>query len=131
MARDPRVFTGESAEDILGLTRRKHGLFSSASQSPRRRVTLGAACCECPLRARCTSSRRPHVHLHEHEALQRAHRQRATDPGFLAFYYTHRPMVERWIAWLVRGNRRVHALGLTTRPTRTGHGSWLDSPKRG
>lgn len=51
--------------------------------------------------------------LHEHDLLQRAHRQRATDPSFQAVYKQHRPMVERSIAWLTRGARRVPYRGTT------------------
>ncbi len=81
--------------------------------SPKRRVTFGMACRDCPLRARCTTSKTGRkVQVHEHEALQRAHRQRATDPDFQTTYRTHRPMVERSIAWLVRGNRRVPYRGV-------------------
>ena len=47
------------------------------------------------------------VKVHEHDRLQRAHRQRAADPQFQAVYRQHRPMVERTIAWLTRGARRV------------------------
>ncbi len=82
--------------------------------SAKRRVTFGAACQGCPLRARCTTSKTGRtIQVHEHEALQRAHRQRAADPGFQTTYRTHRPMVERSIAWLVRGNRRVPYRGVT------------------
>ncbi|WP_164205476.1 transposase [[Micrococcus luteus] ATCC 49442] len=74
----------------------------------KRRVTFGAACTGCPLRARCTASPRGRkLELHEHDALQREHRQRASDPAFQDDYRTHRPMVERSMAWLTRGNRRV------------------------
>ena len=76
-------------------------------------MTFGAACRDCPLRARCTTSKTGRkVQVHEHEALQREHRQRAADPGFQTTYRTHRPMVERSIAWLVRGNRRVPYRGV-------------------
>jgi hypothetical protein len=44
--------------------------------------------------------------------LQREHRQRAADPAFQDDYRTHRPMVERSIAWLTRGNRRVPHRGI-------------------
>jgi hypothetical protein len=81
--------------------------------SAKRRVTFGAACRDCPLRARCTTSKTGRkVQVHEHEALQREHRRRAADPGFQDTYRTHRPMVERSIAWLVRGNRRVPYRGV-------------------
>jgi hypothetical protein len=79
----------------------------------KRRVTFGAACSSCPLRARCTGSPRGRkLELHEHDALQREHRKRATDPDFQHDYRTHRPMVERSIAWLTRGNRRVPHRGI-------------------
>ena len=80
----------------------------------KRRVTFGAACTGCPLRDRCTASPRGRkLELHEHDALQREHRQRAADPAFQDTYRTHRPMVERSIAWLTRGNRRVPHRGIT------------------
>ncbi len=82
--------------------------------TPKRRVTFGAGCTGCPLRHRCTAS--PHgrkIELHEHDALQRQHRQRAKNPAFQHEYSTHRPMVERSIAWLTRGNRRVPHRGVS------------------
>jgi len=81
--------------------------------TPKRNVTFGAACTGCPLRDRCTASARGRkLELHEHHALQREHRHRATDPAFQHDYRTHRPMVERSIAWLTRGNRRVPHRGI-------------------
>lgn len=78
-----------------------------------RTVTFGAACAACPLRQRCTTSPRGRkVLVHEHDLLQRAHRARAADPTFQSVYRTHRPMVERTIAWLTRGNRRVPFRGV-------------------
>ena len=83
-----------------------HGLTRTITA--KRRVTFGAACTGCPFRARCTTSPQGRkLVLHEHDALQREHRQRAADPAFQHDYRTHRPMVERSIAWLTRGNRRV------------------------
>jgi IS5 family transposase len=79
----------------------------------KRRVTFGAACTGCPLRNRCTPSPRGRkLELHEHDALQREHRQRAAAPAFQDEYRTHRPMVERSIAWLTRSNRRVPHRGI-------------------
>jgi Transposase DDE domain len=43
---------------------------------------------------------------------KRAHRARAADPGFQATFRRHRPMVERSLAWLNRGNRRVPYRGV-------------------
>jgi hypothetical protein len=53
------------------------------------------------------------VQLHEHDLLQRQHRQRAADEGFQDTYRQHRPMVERTIAWLTRSNRRLRYRGVT------------------
>jgi hypothetical protein len=76
-------------------------------------VTFGAACHGCPLHDRCTTNTRGrHLNLHEHQALQRAHRLRAAKPNFQATYRRHRPMVERSIAWLTRGHRRVPYRGV-------------------
>jgi IS5 family transposase len=78
-----------------------------------RRADFGVACAECPLRSRCTTAKNGRkVQLHPHDLLQRAHRNRAADDGFQATYRTHRPMVERSIAWLTRGNRRVPYRGI-------------------
>lgn len=82
--------------------------------SPKGAVTFGAACTGCPLRARCTTAKDGRaVSLGEHHHLQRAHRERAQDPHFQAVYRRHRPMVERSIAWLTRGARRVPYRGVT------------------
>ncbi len=81
--------------------------------SPKRTVTFGAACRGCPLRDQCTTAKDGRtVKVHEHEVLQRAHRQRAKAEDFQTVYRTHRPMVERSIAWLTRGNRRVPFRGV-------------------
>jgi IS5 family transposase len=76
-------------------------------------ATFGAACAGCPLRARCTRSRDgKSLKIRPHDALQRAARRAARDPDWLAEYRQHRPMVERSIAWLTRGNRRVRYRGV-------------------
>lgn len=76
-------------------------------------VTFGAACRGCLLAQRCTTSASGRtVLLGEHHHLQREHRQRAADEGFQSTYRTHRPMVERSIAWLTRGNRQVPYRGV-------------------
>lgn len=81
--------------------------------SPKNTVTFGVACCDCPLADRCTTSARGRkVKVHEHDQLQREHRARATDEGFQTVYRQHRPMVERSIAWLTRGARRVPYRGV-------------------
>jgi hypothetical protein len=77
-------------------------------------VHFGSRCADCPLAARCTTSQHGRkLTLGEHFALQRAHRRRAEDPLWQEHYRQHRPMVERSIAWLVRGgNRKVRYRGV-------------------
>ena len=78
----------------------------------KRTVTFGAACKGCPLRAQCTTSRTGRtLDLHPQEKLLRAARRQAETPQFQQVYRQHRPMVERSIAWLVRGNRKVRYRG--------------------
>jgi hypothetical protein len=80
-----------------------------------RRAIFGAACHSCPLRTACTTS--PHgrkLQLHPHDALLRTARSHADTPDFQNTYRQHRPMVERSIAWLARGNRHLRYRGITT-----------------
>ena len=89
-----------------------HGLTRPISRTGF--ATFGAACVDCPLRARCTGSRRgKKLKVGAHDARLRAARQAARDPQWLAEYRQYRPMVERTIAWLTRGNRRVRYRGVT------------------
>jgi hypothetical protein len=81
--------------------------------SPSGVATFRSACKSCPLIARCTASRDgKQLKVRPHDALQRAARRRATDPAWQATYRQHRPMVERSIAWLTRGNRRLRYRGV-------------------
>lgn len=76
-------------------------------------ATFGGVCRSCPLVEQCTTAARGRkIVLGEHHQLQRQHRIRAVDEGFQDTYRTHRPMVERSIAWLTRGNRRVPYRGI-------------------
>jgi hypothetical protein len=76
-------------------------------------VTFKSLCRGCPLRERCTTAADGRtLKLGPHHALQRAHRVRATSPEHIEAYRRHRPMVERSIAWLTRGNRRVPHRGV-------------------
>ncbi|MCF3938522.1 transposase, partial [Gordonia tangerina] len=71
-------------------------------------------CTGCALRARCTTSAKGRsVHLGEHHRLQRDHRKQFTNNMIQQSYRQHRPMVERSIAWLTRGSRRVPYRGVT------------------
>lgn len=79
-----------------------------------RKAVFGSVCADCPLRARCTTAVKGRtIEVHRHERLQRQHRRRARTPEFQQIYRNKRPLVERSIAWLVRGNRRVPYRGVT------------------
>jgi hypothetical protein len=81
--------------------------------TPKGNAIFGTACRDCPLAEQCTTSVTGRtVKVHEHDLLQRAHRKRAADDDFRATYRQHRPMVERSIAWLTRGARRVPYRGV-------------------
>ena len=82
--------------------------------SPSGAARFGARCAACPLAQRCTTAARGRaVRLSEHFELQHAHRRRAEDPHWQEQYRQHRPMVERSIAWLVRGgNRKLRYRGV-------------------
>jgi hypothetical protein len=76
-------------------------------------ATFGAACRGCLLRERCTTSATgKSLRIRPHDALQRAARAEARNPYWQNEYRQHRPMVERAIAWLVRGNRKVRYRGV-------------------
>ncbi|MCW2699598.1 MAG: transposase family protein [Blastococcus sp.] len=85
----------------------------SVPLSPSGAASFGPRCAGCPFASRCTTARRGrHLKISGHFALQKAHRQRAADPAWQDEYRQHRPMVERSIAWLVRGgNRKVRYRG--------------------
>lgn len=100
-----------TVDEAAGTATCPNGLTRAISRT--RAVTFGAACRGCPLRERCTTAVGGRaLQLHPHDAVQRAHRARAADPGFQATYRRHRPMVERSLAWLTRGNRRVPYRGV-------------------
>jgi hypothetical protein len=81
--------------------------------SKTRVATFGKVCTGCPLREQCTTSARGRVvKLTPHEQVRREHRQRAKQPEFQQVYRAKRPLVERSIAWLTRGNRRLRYRGV-------------------
>ena len=100
-----------TVDETAGTVTCPNGLTTRITRT--RTAIFGARCRDCPLRARCTTSAKGRtLRLHPHDALQRAHRQRARDPEFQAVYRQHRPMVERSISWLVAdGNRRLRYRG--------------------
>jgi len=76
-------------------------------------ATFGVACRGCSLRERCTTrADGKTLKVAPHDALQRAARAQARNPDWLNEYRQHRPMVERSIAWLARGNRKVRYRGI-------------------
>ena len=82
--------------------------------SKTRIATFKSACRNCPLRKQCTTSATGRsVKLSGFEQVRRDHRQRSKEPEFQQVYRAKRPLVERSIAWLVRGNRRVPYRGVT------------------
>jgi IS5 family transposase len=77
-------------------------------------ASYGRRCEGCPLRPRCTRANNgKSLHVTEHHDLLVTNRTAANDPNWQDRYRTHRPMVERTIAWLVRrGHRRVRFRGI-------------------
>lgn len=76
-------------------------------------VAFERHCRSCPLASQCTTATRGRkLTLHTHEQLLRAARVAARDPDWQAEYRTHRPMVERSMAWLTRGNRKLRYRGI-------------------
>lgn len=78
-------------------------------------AVFGVACNSCPLKVRCTNAKDGrNLKVSEHEALMRAARRQAETPEFQQLYRQQRPLVERSIAWLVRGgNRKVRYRGIS------------------
>jgi hypothetical protein len=68
--------------------------------SPRRTVTFGALCRDCPLRARCTTAKTGRsMDLHDHDDLLRAARAGwEADPDLREDYRHYRPNIERTVA---------------------------------
>jgi IS5 family transposase len=86
---------------------------ASRNITPAGNAIFHSACRGCALRARCTNSATGKtLHLRPHDALQRAARASARNLDWLNEYRQHRPMVERSIAWLTRGNRKVRYRGV-------------------
>lgn len=109
----PGGFTGEdfTVDETVGTVTCPNGVTRPMDKN--RVARFGAACTDCPLRARCTTGKRGRdLKVHSHDAVLRAHRARAARPEFQDVYRQHRPMVERSIAWMTRGNRRVPFRGV-------------------
>ena len=94
------------------------------SITSQRNAVFGKRCAHCPLRSRCTNARSgKSLKLNVHDAELIESRRAWRDGDFISDYRKYRPMVERSIAWLVRGSsRRVrfrgvekNQMGLSTR----------------
>ena len=80
----------------------------------KRAAKFASACTGCPLRPRCTTAKRGRsMKLHPQDALLRAQRAKAKDPDFQNLYRSKRPLVERSLSWLTRGNRKLRYRGTT------------------
>jgi IS5 family transposase len=81
--------------------------------TPTRKAIFRRRCRGCPLRARCTTSQLGReLTLHKLDSVLFAARRQAETPEFQTVYRQHRPMVERSIAWIVRGNRKLRYRGV-------------------
>lgn len=70
-------------------------------------------CRSCSLADQCTTAKRGRkLTIGEHEHHLRTARAMARTPEWQAEYRRYRPMVERSIAWLTRGNRKVRYRGV-------------------
>ncbi len=80
----------------------------------RRAARFGRHCATCPVRSRCTKAKKGRtIVLHPHHRLLAEARTYARTDEFNDPYRQHRPMVERTIAWVVRGpNRKVRYRGI-------------------
>jgi IS5 family transposase len=88
----------------------------------RRHARFGRHCATCASRQRCTTANNGRViTLHPHHGLLAAARAFAQTDQFDIPYRQHRPMVERSIAWLVRGSRRLRYHGTDRNRLWLGH----------
>ncbi|MGY4708820.1 IS1182 family transposase [Mycolicibacterium sp. CBM1] len=92
----------------------------TAGIAPRGGVKFERHCRSCPLTTQCTTAKRGRqLTIGEHEQRLRAARAVARTPEWQDEYRQHRPMVERSIAWLTRGNRKLRYRGIAK------NGYWL------
>jgi len=82
--------------------------------TPKGRAVFGIRCGPCPLRARCTKAKNGRtLRIGPHDRQLVAARRAWREGDFKDDYRRWRPMVERSIAWVVRGsNRRVRYRGV-------------------
>jgi len=79
--------------------------------NPHGRARFGKNCATCPSKRRCTKSKAGRtIVLHENSTILVAARLLASTEQFQDTYRQKRPMIERTIAWLVRGQKPEAAL---------------------
>jgi hypothetical protein len=112
----PAVPGGFTADDFTvdhgaGTVTCPNGLTRTISRTGY--ATFGVACANCPLRARCTRDRTGRtLRVGPHHARLHAARRATRNPDWQNEYRQYRPMVERAIAWLTRGNRKLRYRGV-------------------
>jgi hypothetical protein len=115
----PNITGGYEADDFSIDHERQQVTCPAGNTAPftskGRTAHFGTICAACPFKARCTTSDNGRsVTVNIHEKLQRAHRARwKTDTTMRGDYRRHRPMIERTIAWMTRGARKLRYLGTT------------------
>ena len=128
---DPSATPAGSPSTTSPSTRRRHRHLPGRGDppdQPQPQSPPSAPPARLPAAGRCTTQ--PHRHEPEDPTTRRAPTRRppsrAADPDLQAEYRQHRPMVERAIAWLTRGNRRLRYRGVikndpgcTTAPPRS------------
>jgi len=86
----------------------------AAAKTAKQRASFARWCHTCPLKDKCTTSKRGRVVVIGDTQLRlREHRRQARDPVFAATLRHHRPMAERTLAWLCRPGRRTPYRGTT------------------
>jgi hypothetical protein len=100
-----------AVDDVNGTITCPAGITRTISSHGR--ATFKSACGGCLLRERCTTSVAGRIiRIRPHDALQKAARRNARNAQWQHEYRRYRPMVERAISWLVRGNRKVRYRGV-------------------
>jgi IS5 family transposase len=82
-------------------------------------ATFGKRCRDCPLRRRCTTAKDGRtLRISDHDDELVTARQAWNDRTFFDDYRQYRPMVERYIAWIVtNGHRRIRYRGVEANRT--------------
>ena len=116
--RNPRLGTDQFTRDDFVIDHDNRQVIcpagNTATISAKGQARFGVICTECPLRSRCTTSKRGRwLLIHPHNRLLTEARQQWKQPETVARYNQHRPSVERIISWIVaNGNRKLRYRGI-------------------